>query len=68
MVEGVVVVRIRVVSPVGTILWMGILAVSSASLQLSNIQMSRQVNTSSYYTSVALVKESKAIVGALYSD
>lgn len=68
MVEGVVVVRIRVVSPVGTILWMGILAVSSASLQLSNIQMSRQVNTSSYYTSVALVKECKAIVGALYSD
>ena len=55
-------------SPVGTILWMGILAVSSASLQLSNIQMSRQVNTSSYYTSVALVKECKAIVGALYSD
>lgn len=42
------VVRVRVVSPVGAILWMGILVVSLVAVAI-DIEMSKLVNTLSYY-------------------
>lgn len=69
LVGGVVVVRVRVVSPVGAMLWMGILVVSWVSVaieQYSNVEVGEYIVL--LYTKVVFEKEGKGITGALYSD
>lgn len=69
LVGGVVVVRVRVVSPVGAMLWMGILVVNWVSVaieQYSNVEVGEYIVL--LYIKVVFEKEGKGITGALYSD